>query len=92
MAYESNKGISHLAAVLAGRMNETFVQPIPLDLAELDKNGNLIANTFPVPIPKEDYMVCSGCRNRLGTGVKVLIAWVQNEVVVIDTVKKGDNT
>jgi hypothetical protein len=29
-----------------------------LDFGEIQSNGSLVTNTFPVPIPKGDYTIC----------------------------------
>ena len=57
MAYEGNPGTNKLANVLAGRMKKESESPLVLDFGEIQANGSLITNTFPVPIPKGDYSV-----------------------------------
>ncbi len=123
MAYKGNPGTNKLANVLAGRMKKECENPLVLDFGEIQVNGSLITNTFPVPIPKGDYSVLRQLTLGLtdekltvtkndgahgghisGEGVhshtvlipekmrsikagdRVLVAWVQNEAVVIDIV------
>lgn len=55
-----NKGVNHLAQVLAGQSkkdqdrNSTLV----LDFGEIMDDYSLQTNTFSIPIPVEDYHVC----------------------------------
>lgn len=123
MAYEGNPGTNKLANVLAVRMKKESKSPLALDFGEIQANGSLITNTFPVPIPKGDYSVLrqltlgftgekltitkddgkhGGHTNGDGIhshivlipekmrsirpGDRVLVAWVQNEAVVVDIV------
>lgn len=123
MAYEGNPGTNKLANVLAGRMKKESESPLVLDFGEIQANGSLITNTFPVPIPKGDYSVLrqltlgftgekltitkddgkhgghtsgDGIHSHIvlipekmrsiRPGDRVLVAWVQNEAVVVDIV------
>lgn len=58
MAYDSNDGVARLAAVLDARMRDHADKPLCLDFAEIQADGSLLSNTFPIPIPKSDYRVC----------------------------------
>lgn len=58
MAFDSNDGVSRLAAVLDSRMEQHAAKPLCLDFAEIQADGSLLSNTFPIPIPKSDYRVC----------------------------------
>lgn len=114
--HEGNPGTNKLASVLSERMNKANQSPLILDFGEIQGNGSLTTNTFPVPIPKGDYSVCrhvgslsftisegehtghEGQTQEYHTGGhthtvklpevkpgdRVLVAWVQNEAVVID--------
>lgn len=113
MAYEGNPGMNNFAKVLSSRMQRENESPLPLDFGSIQPDYSLITNTFPVPIPKSDYVVCrcvgglsvgiSGgehTKHETGTGAhehtaslpaiqpgnRVLVAWVQNEAVVIDVI------
>lgn len=114
--FEGHPGTSKLASVLAKRMKKENEAPLVLDFGEIQGNGSLITNTFPVPIPKGDYSVCrhiggftfqidggehSGHSDGNGmhshivapppikSGNRVLVAWVQNEAVVVDIIVKS---
>lgn len=135
--FDGNSGTSKLANVLTGRMKKESESPLILDFGEIQENGSLVTNTFPVPIPKGDYSVCrqltlgktgdklteignsgshthyngehdghntgDGSHSHSGgehhhlvsipekmrslcSGDRVLVAWVQNEAVVIDII------
>ena len=56
--FDGHSGTGRLAAVLSKRMQSENQSPLVLDFGEIQANGSLITNTFPVPIPKGDYSVC----------------------------------
>lgn len=140
MAYDDNPGTNKLAQVLSQRMKKENESPLILDFGEIQPNGSLVTNTFPVPIPKGDYTICRqltlGATGALltktkedgeheheegeheghesgdgshthkggthkhnvlipekmrsvGPGDRVLVAWVQNEAVIIDIIVKS---
>lgn len=135
-----SKGANQLANVLSKRIRAASKSSQTLDFGEIQANGNLLTNTFPVPIPKGDYTVCrqlmlgesgscltvtdedgehdhtggghEGHETGDGThthnggghshnilvpeqmrsirpGDRVLVAWVQNEAVVIDIIMRS---
>ena len=113
-------GTVKLATVLSQRVRHMNEEPLQLDFGEIQGNGSLMTNTFPVSIPKGDYSVCrhvgglrfetdggghEGHEGQTKThntvahshmieppvikpGDRVLVAWVQNEAVVIDVISK----
>lgn len=125
--FDGHPGTSKLANVLSKRMKAENESPLVIDFGEIQGNGSLLTNTFPVPIPKGEYSVCrqltlgatgekltetgkadtgkgkhgghvSGDGSHehnisipekmrsLKAGDRVLVAWVQNEAVVIDII------
>lgn len=116
--FDANPGTNRLAKVLSQRMKKEGETPLCLDFGEIQGNGSLVTNTFPVAIPKGEYTVCrhvgglsfsisggghSGHESQTETyhtgghthtveppviksGDRVLVAWVQNEAVVIDVI------
>ncbi len=56
--FDGHPGTGKLAAVLSDRMKRENESPLKLDFGEIQENGSLVTNTFPVPIPKGDYSVC----------------------------------
>lgn len=127
MAFEGNPGANRLAWVLSQRMKKESASPLVLDFGEIQADGSLVTNTFPVPIPRGDYSVLrqltlgplgtqltvtaedgshfhsGGSHSHSGgvhshsvlvpekmrsmePGDRVLVAWVQNEAVVIDLI------
>ncbi len=92
MAFDKNTGVNKLANVLCQRMRKESSSPLALDFGEIQKNGSLVTNTFPVPVKKGDYSICRQLAakeeesGRLRPGDRVLVAWFQNDAVVIDIV------
>jgi hypothetical protein len=130
----SNAGINKLARVMQQRMKEVGASPLLLDFGVIQDDYSLLTNSYPMPIPKADYMVCRqlthgeagslltvsatdgshdvysdpypepgyshigiGADHKhnvlipekmrwLKPGDRVLVAWVQNDAVVIDIV------
>lgn len=88
--FDGHSGISRLASVLSGRMKKESASPLVLDFGEIQETGALVTATFPVPIPKGEYSVCRQYGRQIaGVGTHVLVAWVQNEAVVIDIIEKS---
>lgn len=138
--FDAHQGISKLASVLSKRIKRENESPLVLDFGEIQANGSLVTNTFPVPIPKGDYSICrsltigqmggrltetdkigkhehqkglheghtegNGAHTHDGgihghtvlipekmrsikAGDRVLVAWVQNEAVVVDIIEKS---
>ena len=56
--FDGHPGTSKLASVLSQRMKRENESPLVLDFGEIQANGSLVTNTFPVPIPKGDYSIC----------------------------------
>jgi len=55
-----NKGVNHLAQVLAGqsKKDQDRNSALVLDFGEIMDDYSLQTNTFSIPIPVEDYHVC----------------------------------
>ena len=55
-----NKGVNHLAQVLAGQSKKDHDRnsALVLDFGEIMDDYSLQTNTFSIPIPVEDYHVC----------------------------------
>lgn len=56
--FDGHPGTAKLASILSQRMKRENQSPLVLDFGEIQENGSLMTNTFPVPIPKGDYSVC----------------------------------
>lgn len=116
--FDENAGTNKLANVLSDRMKREGETPLYLDFGEIQANGSLTTNTFPVSIPKGEYSICRhvgglsfeisggghlGHENQtpnvntgshahtveppvVKAGDRVLVAWVQNEAVIIDVI------
>ena len=99
---DNSPGMSKLASVfkhLAG----VSEPELALDFGVINQNGSLTTNTFPVPIPRDQYQVCRHLRaysikvsnttyqttRSLQKGDRVLVAWVGGDAVVIDVIIKA---
>lgn len=135
----ANEGMSKLARVLNGRIqnNREAYGDLVLDFGQIQSDYSLLTNTYPIPIPKADYLVCrqltlggtgsqltaTGTKGThehtggtheghtsgdgshthdggghshtvtipekmrwLNPGDRVLVAWVQNDAIVVDII------
>lgn len=55
---EQNEGINLLARVMQKRTQDVAAGPSPFDFGEIQDDFSLLLNSFPVPIPATDYLVC----------------------------------
>lgn len=55
----ADEGMNHLARVLHGRMraNSDADSSLVLDFGVIKSDYSLLTNTYPIPIPKTDYLV-----------------------------------
>ena len=95
--FDANAGTNKLANVLSSRMQRENDTSLCLDFGEIQANGSLKTNTFPVPIPKGDYTIC-----RLAAGLTLSTSeqsWLNkapsgvplhSHSVTIPAVKAGD--
>lgn len=51
-------GYSKLAGVLHNRMSETAETKPVLDFGQINADGSLTTNLYPITIPASDYLVC----------------------------------
>lgn len=59
MGYDSNKGVSDVAAVLNNRMREiTDKLPVALDTGVIQNDYSLKLNNYETPISRGDYSLC----------------------------------
>lgn len=101
MGNNGNPGISKLGAVLDERTKQRGKRALVLDYATVRQDYSIITNTFPVPIPKGDYTVCRHISGitvqtddgqnvvtlpKIKPGDRVLVAWVLNDLTVIDVI------
>lgn len=86
-------GTNKLAQVIAERIKSDTESALVLDFGELTKNMSLVTNTFPVPVPKEDYVVDRRLLEGedLKKGSRVLVAWVANTPVIVCVIASGEN-
>lgn len=96
MGKKKKSGVNELAKVLTSRMKEESKSPLAIDFGEIATNLSLITNTFPVPIPKEDYSLLQPLKREgemaidteylVEAGDRVLVAWIGAEAVILGTI------
>lgn len=110
----SNKGISNLGAAIHMRISAVGDKPNVFDLGTIKSDGSLLADQYPIPIPKDEYLICRSLVHDdpltitntvsshshtvnipdsmapIKAGDRVLIAWIGDDVVIIDVVYQGD--
>lgn len=111
---DNSPGMSRLAGVIKGIAKGEQNTALTLDLGVIQADKSLLTDTYPIPIPRSDYLVCRGLKKRtasfntssvsvgdhgshnhsgsvttdeaLAVGDRVLVAWVQDDAVVIDVI------
>lgn len=100
---DNSPGINRLARAIRQVTGAGEKAEQQLDFGVIQQNGSLLTNSFPVPIPRDEYHVCRQLRQYWGTygdysfktndhlekGDRVLVAWVGSEAVVIDVIIKA---
>lgn len=93
MSFDKNPGSAKLAEALVGRIRKENESPQVLDFGTITSDGGLQTDTFKAVIPKGSYTVVRhlklGSMRSIQPGDRVLVAWVQNEAVVIDIIMAG---
>ena len=123
---DNTPGMSKFAGVIDSMIEKRKDKALLLDFGVIQGDLSLMTNTFPLPIPKKDYLCCRhlravpekdqwatkeagyhahpGCEGSpagahthkfqphevLKKGDRVLVAWVQNDPVVIDVLVHAD--
>lgn len=120
---DNSPGMSKFVGVLDTLVGKRKDTSLVLDYGVIQDDLSLVTNTFPVPIPKKDYMCCRHLKSAGGTtgssgnhshpggegeeagshthhyqihqslkkGDRVLVAWIQNDAVVIDVIVHGSD-
>lgn len=57
---EGNPGVNALARAIQGRIsqNQSANSALLIDFGTIQSDYSLLTNTYPIPIPKGDYLVC----------------------------------
>lgn len=85
----NSPGLSRLAGVMRQLADGQVPKDLLLDFGVIQSDGSLMTNTFPSPIPKDDYLICSSASSNISRGDHVLVGWVQNDPVVIDKISSA---
>ena len=59
--FDGHPGTSRLARILSQRMKKENEAPLVMDFGEIQANGSLVTNTFPLPIPKGVALQSASC-------------------------------
>lgn len=88
-----NSGLNKLGRVLQRRIAENAVSSLPIEFGTIQEDYSLLTDTYPIPIVRSDYLVCRHLTQsdmELQSGDRVIVAWVQNDAVVIDVFLPAD--
>lgn len=58
---DNSPGLSKLAGVMVGMARNAMDTSLVLDFGQIQGDGSLLTNTYQIPIPASDYLVCRGC-------------------------------
>lgn len=89
MEKKKSAGLETFAHFLDDRMREHSEQPLVLDFGTIKKDFSLVTDTFQNPIPAGEYYMCESYKEKAKANDKVLVAWVQDDPVVIDRYEKA---
>lgn len=87
MEEQKSVGLAALAHIFDDRMREHSEQPLVLDFGTIKKDRSLVPDAFPIPIPRAEYYMCGAYEEKTKVNDRVLLAWVQDDPVVIDIIK-----
>lgn len=116
---DNSPGISKLAGMVQEIAKKQVPTALLLDFGVIQEDKSLLTNTYPLPIPQSDYLVCRHLKSRIVTantsassigeygdhshtvevstcdslkiGDRVLVAWVQDDAVVVDVILEADS-
>ena len=54
---DNSPGVSRLASVLRGIADKQIPKELLLDFGVIQGDKSLLTNTYPLPIPRSDYLV-----------------------------------
>lgn len=86
---DNSPGLSRFAGIMKALAKGQVPTDLLLDFGEIQKNGSLLTNTVTVEIPKNDYLVLKEASVKKGD--HVLVAWVQNDAVVLGRIQKASD-
>ena len=84
---DNSPGLSRFAGVMRNLAKDQVPTDLVIDFGIIQSNGSLLTNTAGVSIPKSDYLVLKDAEIKKGN--HVLVAWVQNDAVVLGKIEKA---
>lgn len=86
---DNSPGISKLAGVFKDMVAQGVDSGVSIDFGEIQKDKSLLLNSYPIPIPKADFLACHRLKDSLKAGNRVLVVWVDDDPVIVDTIIDG---
>lgn len=107
---DNSPGISRLAGIFKEFSAPDTDSEFNLDFGVIQSDNSLLTNSYPIPIPLSDYIICRSLQGHTETsteasvgdhgshthkvetrqavkpGDRVLVAWVDDDAVVIDVI------
>lgn len=83
---DNSPGISRLTRAIKNLGRDGRDAPV-LDFGVIQQNGSLLTNTFPVPIPKNEYHICRQLRSK---SIMIEIDGEQKYYRTNEPLQKGD--
>lgn len=115
---DNSPGVSRLAGVIQDMVRGVQDNSLLIDYGVIQDDKSLLTNSYPIAIPKSDYLVCRHLNSRtvkettssrsvgdhgshshtvevstrqaLKVGDRVLVAWVQNDAIVVDVILEAN--
>ena len=82
------KGFQHLGNILRNEIQKTTKSPLVLDFGVIQEDYSLLTNTYPVPIPVEDYSICRSVS--WNPAKPMTMTWWKGEAPVVEGWEKED--
>ena len=76
------KGFQHLGSVIRQEVQNGIKSPLVLDFGVIQEDYSLLTNTYPIPIPIEDYSICRGVS--WNPAKPMTMTWWQGEDPVVE--------
>jgi len=82
------KGFQHLGSVIRQEVQNGIKSPLVLDFGVIQEDYSLLTNTYPIPIPIEDYSICRSVS--WNPAKPMTMTWWQGEDPVVEGWEEED--
>lgn len=86
---DNSPGVSKLAGVFREMVSNQLEGAAAIDFGEIQSDKSLLTNSYPIAIPKSDYLACRRLKDNLAVGNRVLVVWADDDPVVVDVIIDG---